>query len=590
MKLVIPYIGALRDLDARMVRLAEFLGISCETLALSDVTEHSVFSEKTESDQCCLVVNPAVIKEWVGAQGLPAGLAVFLRSRFRRLFVHGLRVDAFDSQLVAALSGARLRSVDPVGEESPTYAIAKNATNVCGAFSGLSFGPVNPINDHVFTVSGDDPAVRSLISIGGRPFMAAVRLEASELLFVASEDLADLTTEVGDAPLSDYFSKFVPHAMALRYVAGDECWRPSTSHATIIIDDPLLRKSYGFLDFESLLRLANRHCFHATIAFIPHNFRRNSSRIIRMFKDNPARLSICFHGNDHTNAELASTDPAFLNTMLHIAEHRMQLHRQSTGLPCDRVMVFPQGRFSTEAMKVLKSHDFYAAVNTVSHPAQQPVRLTIGELAQPAVLRYGGFPLFLRRPIRRTQSEDVAFNVFFGKPVLIVEHHDVFRRPETLVEIAGKINSVAPDVRWSNLATVASNSTLTRITPEGKHHVRAYSGTVAVSNLSSSIRRLSVEWGFPDDGVVEQVLMNGALCSGFEVDDAGIRLAVEAAPGSSTTFQLVHRKAGVLVTSLGFRWNARAFLRRRLSEARDNYFSKNQRVLTAAKSLQRLVN
>jgi hypothetical protein len=588
-KLVVPYIGELRDLDARMVRLAEFLGIPCEILALANVAEHAEFLEKTVPDQCsCFVVNPQVMKEWVGLDCVPADLVAFLLSRFPHLLVHGLRVDTFDTEMVAALSLGRLKSVDAIDGERPAYVIAKDSKHVCEAFSGLSFGPVNPVNDHVFCTSGSDPAVQQLISIGGRPFMAAVRLEGTEIIFVASEDVADLNAEVGDASLTEYFSRLLPHAMALRYAAGDECWRPCKAHASIIIDDPLLRKSYGFLNFESLLRLADQHKFHTTIAFIPHNFRRNSSRITRMFQENAARLSICFHGNDHTEAEFASTDLALLNTLLRVAEDRMNLHHQMTGLPCDRVMVFPQGNFSIEAMKVLKSHNFYAAVNTVLHPAEQPVRLTIGELAQPAVLRYGGFPLFIRKPIRKTQSHDIAFNLFFGRPVLIVEHHEIFQRPESLGEIAARINSMAAEVHWSNLATVVGNSILTRRAPDDTHHVRAYSGTVRISNDSGSIRRYSIEWGDSCEGAsIEPVPTDGTPCCGFEIDDAGLRLSVELAPGSSQTFSLVHRNLHATVKNLGLRWKAQAFLRRRLSEVRDNYLSKNQHLLTTAKALQR---
>jgi hypothetical protein len=306
-----------------------------------------------------------------------------------------------------------------------------------------------------------------------------------------------------------------------------------------------------------------------------------------MFQKNATRLSICFHGNDHTTAEFASTDLALLDNLLRVAEDRMNLHYQMTGLPCDRVMVFPQGNFSIEAMKVLKSHNFLAAVNTVPHPAEQPVRLTIGELARPAVLRYGGLPLFIRKPIRQTQSHDIAFNLFFGRPVLIVEHHEIFQRPESLVEIAARINSVASEVHWSNLATVVSNSLLTRRAPDGTRHVRAFSGTVRISNDSGSIRRYSIEWGDPCDGAaIEQVLMDGTSCCGFELDDSGLRLTVELAPGSSHTFSLVYRNIHATVRSLGLRWNAQAFLRRRLSEVRDNYLSKNKYLLTAAKVLQ----
>ena len=114
--------------------------------------------------------------------------------------------------------------------------------------------------------------------------------------------------------------------MALRYAAGDECWRPRERHASIIVDDPLLRKEYGFLNFETLLRLTKQHNFHTTIAFIPHNFRRSSPRITRMFRENASRLAICFHGNDHTGGEFASTDTALLNTLLRVAEDRIDLH------------------------------------------------------------------------------------------------------------------------------------------------------------------------------------------------------------------------------------------------------------------------
>ena len=196
--------------------------------------------------------------------------------------------------------------------------------------------------------------MRELISVGGQPFMASVSMEGTEVVFVASEDVVDLDAE-SSGPLAEYFSRLMPQAMALRYAAGDECWRPSKAFASITIDDPLLRKRYGFLNFDSLLRLANQHNFHTAIAFIPHNFRRNSTRITRMFQENAARLSICFHGNDHTAAEFASTDMALLDALVRVAEERMDLHRQTTGLPCDRVMVFPQGDFSVEAMKASNS-------------------------------------------------------------------------------------------------------------------------------------------------------------------------------------------------------------------------------------------
>jgi len=241
-------------------------------------------------------------------------------------------------------------------------------------------------------------------------------------------------------------------------------------------------------------------------------------------------------------------------------------------------------------MQVLKSRNFYAAANTVTHPTNHPVHLTIGELAQPALFRYGGFPLFIRKPMRRTQNHDIAFDVFFGKPVLIVEHHDIFQRPEVLAEVASRINSVAPEIRWTNLANVVCNSILKRRAPNGTFHVRAYSGTVQISNDSDCVERFSIEWNCAGTCTpVEQVLRNGTPLSCFEAEDGRIRVLVELSPGDTHTFSVVYRNEYAIVGNLGLRWNTKAFLRRRLSDVRDNYLSKNPGLLAIAKALQRRV-
>lgn len=590
MKVAVPYIGELQGTDARLMRLIEFLGIPCETICLPVGTGHAEgLNKATGGRASCLVVNPRVIQAWLGQGRIPGGMISCLLSSFRHVLVHGVRPDPFDSAMVAALSGNRLESVRMIDGAVAGYAFAPDSKDVCSAFSGLAFGPANPANDHVFALGAGRPGVRPLISIGRNPFLASVTEKSAEVLFVASEDVAEPATEVGDAPLAEYFSRFVPHAMALRYAAGTECWRPGAAYASLIIDDPLLQHRYGFLNFETLLRLARQHEFHATVAFIPHNFRRSSSRIARMFRENGTRLSICFHGNDHTAAEFASHDPDLLTGLVRVAERRMASHQEITGISCDRVMVFPQGDFSREAMRVLQSHNFLAAVNTTPHPADEAVRLTIEDLAQPAVLRYGGFPLFLRRPSRRIERQDVAFDVFFGRPILTVEHHEDFRRPETFVELVETIRSVAPEVQWRNLAAIVGNSVLRRTTADGAHHIRAYSGAIRVSNGIGSRAHFSVAWNAPRSGApIEQAIVDGTPSSRLETQNGESRVSLELPAGASATVALLYRSetgAG----RLGFRWNTTAFLRRRLSEVRDNYLSKNDHLLKSAKAIQRHV-
>ncbi len=504
------------------------------------------------------------------------------------MLVHTVNPDTFDSSVIRELSCGTLQSIEEIECGDQHYDISSDARDVCDVFSGLSFGSVNVTNDRVFARGRNEAGTCSLISIAGHSFMAVHEQEKCKIWFLAGRDVADLDTKVGDSPLCEYFSRLVPHAMALRSIFGEESWRPRKHYASVVIDDPLLRPDYGALNFESLLALMKQHDFHSTVAFIPRNFKRNSSRTIRLLRENRSHFALCFHGNDHTGAEFASTDTELLNTLLWIARQRMERHRELTGLDCDRVMVFPQGRFSAEAMTTLKSHDFDGAVNTTPHPMREPNSLTLAEIAQPAVLRYSNFPLFLRKKSLHIESADIAFNAFFGKPILIVEHQDVFQQPEVLIDTVNRINKIVPNICWSSLGTILRNAILWKRTTDGINHIRAYSRTVELSNDSILANRYSVEWQQTPQPTtsVGKVLLDGRPELDFVSDQDQIQVSVDLSPGCSRTISLVQSIAPRIVRSLGLRYNAKVFLRRRLSEVRDNYLSKNSRVLAAAKAVQ----
>ena len=589
-RLVVPHTGKLNPSDVRLIRLAEFLGITCEPLPVWKQAKDTLM--QTENTilrrDDCLVVNPQVMKEWTEGL-LPSD---FLSgSRFASLFVYGLTPDPFCEKLVRMLSNERLRSVLPIDDFNAPYNIAPNMNDVSGAFAGLSFGPTNRANDFALSVGHCEDGMRTPISIGNKPFLALTRRGETEVVFLASATTIDVDEEVGNTPLVKFFSKLVPIAMALRYLFGEKCWHPGEHFASFIVDDPLLRPQYGFLDFEALRSMMMTHDFSTTIAFIPHNYRRILKSIVQMFRQNADRFGICYHGNDHVEAEFAVKDVARINAMIQMAEARMKQHEQETGLRCGRVMVFPQGRFSAEAMKGLNFANFTAAVNTEPHPAESPVSLTVREIAQPAVYRYGSFPLFLRKYVGEYSREDVAFNLFFGKPVLVVDHHSVFRHPEALVEQVSMINSVAPKIRWSNLETAVMNSNLRRRTSDGTIRIRAYSRVVRVANDSDSAERISVEWNHNAEcPPIEQVLQNGIPFRSFDMDDSTIRVSAELPPYSSREFSFLYRNSYPCLKGLGVGWGVKAFIRRRLSEVRDNYISKNERALDLVQALRRQVS
>lgn len=76
--------------------------------------------------------------------------------------------------------------------------------------------------------------------------------------------------------------------------------------------------------------------------------------------------------------------------------------------------------------------------------------------------------------------------------------------------------------------------------------------------------------------------LEGAVDRSFEIMGSVVRLSPELPPRCSRTLSLVFRNDYPRLAGLGFRWGAKAFVRRRLSEVRDIYISRNQLTMAIA--------
>jgi hypothetical protein len=208
----------------------------------------------------------------------------------------------------------------------------------------------------------------------------------------------------------------------------------SIEHASIIIDDPLLKENYGFLNYRKLLREMDKHNFFTSIAFIPWNYNRTDESIAALFRERPDRFSLCVHGCDHTRGEFGITDLNDLDNIVKLATARMIEHEKNTGIPFERVMVFPQGIFSKEALEVLKKNHYIAAVNTEALPVNGDID--------------SNFPFYLRYT-----PENIA-NCIYG-PKLIVLHHDYFKKGyERLIDFVDALNAQSKHIGWGSVGNV----------------------------------------------------------------------------------------------------------------------------------------
>ena len=333
---------------------------------------------------------------------------------------------------------------------------------------------------------------------------------ASRVFLLAGPPLSDLDQPLScEDELQGQYDRLIPVLIFLRHSFRESCWRGPEPTAKFIIDDPLLTERYGFLDYDVLLKSMQRNNYGTSIAFIPWNYWRTSRRDASRLFSESSNLSICIHGCDHTNKEFEAPTQALLAKRAGLALQRMESQRKRIGLEFEQVMVFPQGRFSTAAIPALRANNYLAAVNTTCFPTNsRPHEIKVRDFLRPAITRYNGFPVFQRRYPRRLF--DFAFDLFLGKPVLVVEHHEYFRDGiGALEELVAALYQVQPDLTWPTLTCQLTRSCQMRSVANGSNEVQFFTRRFQLIDRAAGVGRFLLTKHEPDATAVQMVLVNG---------------------------------------------------------------------------------
>jgi hypothetical protein len=569
--------------DLNILKLAEFMGVPAHAKVLPQDGRDfwKVIEQHTLTGDYAFCINARTLMN--RCQGLGSkGSSQVAAARYKtQLFVYGFDPDFRGSEVVSVLSEGRFSSVRNLDPRENEYSVLKTSPFFGQEFSGLTFGPTNSKNDVVFQSAEQDEQVKEFVRIGNHPFLAGIENPHSFVLFAGTREILDIDACFPrGVRLLNAFSQLVPLMMFLRHVFGRRCWHGARKLGSLIIDDPLLTGRYGFLHYESLLKAMEQSQFATNLAFIPWNYRRSRTKVINLFKRHPARYSLSVHGCDHTRAEFATSDSATLRAKARTALRRMSAHEQLTGLPFDRVMVFPGGHFSSEAIKTLKAANYVAAVNSTEFATDLPDGdLRIRDVLGLAVTRYSNFPLFIRRYPHRIA--EFALDLFLGRPALIVVHHEDFENGYAEIQaFAEQLNSLCGGIKWCGLEEIARRSYLIKEDCNGDLHVRLHTDDVIVENLEQENRRFHLSRALEDNADLPRVTVNGKVVSSHAVD-GGLAVKLELKAGEEAKVSL--RTADAVVTgsleagSLLYRLNVRA--RRYLCEFRDNYVGPCRRVI-----------
>jgi hypothetical protein len=459
------------------------------------------------------------------------------------------------------------------------YRIA-SAGKVTDQLSGSRL-PLGQSEVTYLTIGGGHEAQWIIAASSGNadlPVLAKSAVDGREVFFATRAPMGNgpVTSDPYREP--EVFAQFATPILFLRYAAGNRAWHSPGYFANLTIDDAWLREPYGHIIYKQLLREMQLHNFHTTIAFIPWNFDRSKPAMVSLFQNHADRFSLCVHGNNHYHQEFGPYDSKPLNEQVNDIKQavaRMAKFSELTGLPYDRVMVFPHSIAPDETLAALKRYNFSSTANSLNVPlgAQPP---NDPEFALRTVsLAFSNFPSLRRYSAEAPRPESqLAIDAFLGNPMLFYVHHNFFALGiDAFNKVADAVNQLQSDTQWRSLGDITRHLYLEKLRDDGNYDVRAFTATIRLDNNQKHNATFFVEKE-ENFTLPLTVLVDG---QSYPYERSGtklrLQLPIQAGTGREITVQYKNDLiiAGTEISKTSFLMNTT----RQLSDFRDNVVSRS---------------
>ena len=579
--LVVLSSGLSRETDAKLARLAEKWGVEVVFLDSESGPLMDFVNRIDQQGRVCLAASAASLIRLLRERS--ALLDKFI-SAFPSALFYGFDGLSGTNAVLAWLTATAEQQSAAIPDSAPEVSFSTDLPAGCEPLRGLGFRLDNRGRRwRGFPgLSG-----MALMKIGQLTSLASFVRGPSRVFLLAGSKLLDVAAPASPSdPAAEFYAQLAPWLMFLRSGFGKWCLHNPNPRAAWIIDGPLLKENYGFLRYTDLIEALDADDVTASIAFIPWNRGRNSADTLALFRSRDDRLSVCIHGCDHTENEFGSGSSEELRAKAKMAVARMEELRIREGLAYEPVMVFPQGGFCKGALEALAAEGLLAALNTsVFAEDHQPGDVAVGDLLDLAISRYGRCPLFSRRyPV---SIFPVAFDLFVGKPALLVEHHGFFRngcRPMT--DFVRRLRVQSPDLTWSSPGEIFTEAALHQKISDHETRVRFYADRFLLQNVLDRRMTYRVHRTGQFSGV-SHILCDGKALEAA-VSESELASEVALNPGELVRIEVPGAQAP---DSAAVRWSlayrAKVAARRYLCEFRDNYVARNEWLLSVSEKVKR---
>jgi hypothetical protein len=479
-------------------------------------------------------------------------------------------------------SGGPVAGVQPLSSGGSLHYLVGNLAGVTDQLTGLEIP--SPGDDAFYFTSANSSLVKTIVSLHNGTVVAPVFLEVElnqqRIFLLCKKRLPQSEAEGAAENTETVFAELAPMMIFAKYCAGDRGWHALQHDANLTIDDPWLREPYGHLDYKDLLAEMQKHNFHTTIAFIPWNYDRSEQPVVALFRDHPERFSICVHGDNHDHKEFDDYESKSLS--LQIAALRQSLARMEkfqalTGIPYDKVFVFPHNIGSERILEQLKTYNFDATVNSLSVPIDRKRPASALFTLRPVTASFGDFPSIARYGAAMPNPTTfIAINEFLNNPIFFYGHQDLFANGVGAFDgVADDVNRIEPDTRWRSLGDMAKHLYLVRLRDDANYDVLTFSSNLDLDNTSGRnsvfyIKRLESNFS-----AIASVTVAGRPVP-FQFDGGVLRLSV-AIPAGESRAVLIRYKNDLDMASVSIaKSSPRVYALRMVSDFRDITLSKSR--------------
>jgi hypothetical protein len=427
----------------------------------------------------------------------------------------------------------------------------------------------------------DTKTVQSIVSVQDGSKIFPVFIEGAigrQVVFVAcatseGSNIADTQDVVSS------FLRIAPAMMFIRYSAGERAWHALHYYANFTIDDPWLREPYGYVDYEGLLGEMERHHFHTTIAFIPWNYDRSQPGVVSLFRDHPDKFSIVVHGNNHDHKEFTDYRSKSLAVQvddLKQALARMERFQTLTGIPYDKVMIFPHSIAPEQTLGALKMYNYLATVNSSNVPQGADRFVGLSEILRPVTLSFEGFPS-ISRYSTEVQVPEVylAVNQFLGNSLLFYDHSDLFSKGiDAFDHVADEVNKLEPATEWHSLGDIVRHLYVLKLRDDSNYDVLAFSSNVCLENTSGRNSTFYMQKQESGGQTINTVTVDGRA-NPYTLEASQVSLAVDIPSGGTRCVAIMYANDLQLGSVDASHDSIIVYLLRLGSDFRDMYLAKS---------------